>query len=341
MEHTPQAGADTFPAPISIPERWRTVLRTRQVEHAVQLLGDVYTPHTLKLPRGGSVQFCYEAFELGSLHCGRLQYGCEVAFATTQPLDYLNLSVLWQGRAEMNGQVFCRGDTAALHGVEVPRMRLSADAQIVNVRIQLQELWRIDRLLHGDGGGLSDALRLHNWLTAEHPASQWLRSAVGFLAHTPRTGQGCDSLLTTRLREGLLMQLLSLWPRECGSSTGPPPVTRYVVQRAIDYIESTSELVPSLQELAQVTGVGMRSLHRAFVTHLGMPPMRYVLQRRLERARLMLLSTHGPSTIAEVAIAQGFQNFGEFSALYRRQFGELPRVTRKKNAGEVSAVLRI
>lgn len=309
--------------------RWRTVLETRVADRAIELLQSVYTPHALSLPRDRSVQFSYCDFELGSLHCGAVEYGCDVSFSTTAPTDYLNLSMLFRGRAETADRAFSPGDAAAINIGDQPAMRLSADSRIVNLKIPATDLLRVCKMLYGQSWE-GTTPRFETWIDAHSPESRWLRSAIAFMAHVPDTGHSFDATLASRVTEELLMQFVLTWP----CSNGPPKTQdrakASIVKRAIDYIEASLDEAPRLESLAEVTGVGIRTLHRAFSEHVGMSPIRYALKRRLEKARLLLTAPACSLTIAEIATATGFHNFGDFAASYRQRFGELPSATRKR-----------
>lgn len=309
--------------------RWRTVLKTRVADRAIELLQSVYTPHALSLPRDRSVQFSYCDFELGPLHCGAVEYGCDVSFATTAPTDYLNLSMLCRGHAETAGRVFSPGDAAAINIGDQPAMRLSADSRIVNLKIPASDLHRTWKMLYGHSWE-GTTPRFETWIEGHSPESRWLRSAIACLAQVPQTGHSFDAALASKVTEGLLMQLVLTWPCDSGPPKTQDRTKAAIVKRAIDYIEASLDEAPRLESLAEVTGVGIRTLHRAFSEHVGMSPIRYALKRRLERAHLLLTAPACTLTVAEIATATGFHNFGDFAASYRQRFGELPSATRKR-----------
>lgn len=309
--------------------RWRTVLETQTADRAMELLQSVYTPHALNIPRDKRVRFSYREFELGALHCGSVEYGCDVSFATTVPTDYLNLSMLCRGYAKTDDRVFSAGDAAAINIGDQPAMRLSADSRIVNLKIPASDLMKTCKMLYGHSWD-GDTPRFKTWMDAQSPESRWLQSAVACLAQVPHTGHSSDVDLASRVSEGLLMQLVLTWPTDNHPYKSQDLATASIVKRAMDYIESSLDQAPRLEDLAQVTGVGIRTLHRAFSNHVGISPIRYALKRRLEKAHLMLTTSPCSLTVAEVATAAGFHNFGDFSASYRQHFGELPSAARKR-----------
>lgn len=80
------------------------------------------------------------------------------------------------------------------------------------------------------------------------------------------------------------------------------------------------------EELAQQVGVSVRSMHDAILRYRGMSLHRYLRLRRLWLVRRQLLEGTAESVKA-IALAFGFWHLGDFSASYRRQFGETPSET--------------
>jgi transcriptional regulator GlxA family with amidase domain len=65
---------------------------------------------------------------------------------------------------------------------------------------------------------------------------------------------------------------------------------------------------------------------RAFKQTVGMPPHGYVLQRRIERAQHMLVSTQLP--LSEIALSAGFSDQSHLARHFRRMTGLSPSLVR-------------
>lgn len=106
-----------------------------------------------------------------------------------------------------------------------------------------------------------------------------------------------------------------------------------LVRRAQDYLDGSGETPVHISELLLNLRVSRRALHRAFDEVLGIPPMRYLRQKRLCEARLLLQQGAATGvTVAEVAFRQGFADFSRFSAYYRALFGENPSETMNRHS---------
>jgi AraC family transcriptional regulator len=81
-----------------------------------------------------------------------------------------------------------------------------------------------------------------------------------------------------------------------------------------------------LAVLAEVAGVDRWRLARSFKAATGSTPHRFVLERRLERAR-ELLGARGPA-IAEIAYRTGFSSQSHLTTAFRQRYGVTPMAYR-------------
>lgn len=119
-------------------------------------------------------------------------------------------------------------------------------------------------------------------------------------------------------------------PRLSGSRQRLPIKSRVklnhrAVLRVIEQMEACIDDPVNIRELVASCGVSRRQLERLFERELGCSPRRYYLKLRLERARLLLLSTN--LSVLQVAVACGFSP-SRFSKVYRDTYRTLPRETR-------------
>lgn len=101
------------------------------------------------------------------------------------------------------------------------------------------------------------------------------------------------------------------------------------VRRVVELIESEPETPYTVGDLARAAGLSSRSLQAAFQRDLGVSPMTYLRQVRLERAREDLILGTGP--VSAIAYHWGFSNLGRFAQQYRAMFNELPSETATKS----------
>lgn len=90
----------------------------------------------------------------------------------------------------------------------------------------------------------------------------------------------------------------------------------------VDYIEANLSRNLRLDELAENVGLSPSYFCTAFVHSTGMPPHQWMLQRRIEQAKGMLVS-EGAETV-EIASALGFADQSHFCRFFRRFVGATP-----------------
>jgi len=92
---------------------------------------------------------------------------------------------------------------------------------------------------------------------------------------------------------------------------------------------------PNMRAMCTEVGVAERTLRMCCAEVLGISPTRYLLLRRLNRARATLRRADpSTATVAEVARNNQFLEFGRFAVTYRSVFGESPSTTLQRNSSE-------
>ena len=80
--------------------------------------------------------------------------------------------------------------------------------------------------------------------------------------------------------------------------------------------------------LAEVSGVSEAHFARSFKQAFGIPPHRYQLTRRIERATALLRDSDW--SITEIAFATGWQSLGTFGRTFRDITGDSPSAIRTR-----------
>ncbi len=102
---------------------------------------------------------------------------------------------------------------------------------------------------------------------------------------------------------------------------------RYV-RKAQDFIEGRLERAIRLSDVAAVVGISQRTLELAFGEVLGMTPVAYIRNRRLNHVRRrLILGPDSVRSVTEAAMDCGFSHLGHFSRRYRELFNERPSET--------------
>ncbi len=92
------------------------------------------------------------------------------------------------------------------------------------------------------------------------------------------------------------------------------------------FVETHLHQKISLADLAATAGLSSFHFLRSFKGSLGSTPAKYVMDRRMERARYLLKV--GKITVSDVAIEVGFEDVSHFSRAFRRAMGVTPSAFR-------------
>jgi AraC-like DNA-binding protein len=106
--------------------------------------------------------------------------------------------------------------------------------------------------------------------------------------------------------------------------------------RAKDRIDAASHEEWPVARLARVSGVSEAHFARSFKDAFGLPPHRYLLTRRIERAKALLRDTDQP--IIEIAFQTGWSSLGTFGRVFRDITGESPSELREREQAVPSAL---
>jgi AraC family transcriptional regulator len=99
------------------------------------------------------------------------------------------------------------------------------------------------------------------------------------------------------------------------------------LRRVLAYVEEhlTGDL--TVAELASVACLSIFHFTRAFAAAMGMPPHRYVSERRLERAKATIAA--GRASLSEIALDCQFSSQSSFTRAFRRATGVTPAEYRR------------
>lgn len=110
--------------------------------------------------------------------------------------------------------------------------------------------------------------------------------------------------------------------------TGQDPELLRRLLRAKDRMDAASHEEWPVPRLARVSGVSEAHFARSFRQAFGVPPHRYLLTRRIERAKALLRDTDLP--ITEIAFQTGWNSLGTFGRTFRDVTGESPGELRSR-----------
>jgi AraC family transcriptional regulator len=112
----------------------------------------------------------------------------------------------------------------------------------------------------------------------------------------------------------------------------PGSLTAWQARRAVEYIENHLGLKMEVRDMADFVGLSPSHFSRAFKQSLGSSPIAYVAARRVERAKLMMISTR--ERLTQIALACGFADHSHFTRSFRRVVGMSPALWRRASTSD-------
>jgi AraC-like DNA-binding protein len=135
-------------------------------------------------------------------------------------------------------------------------------------------------------------------------------------------------------RESLIIQLLirlvqvaSNFEVLNGNSNAKGGLAGWQLRKVLGLIDSDLAKSPSLKQLGSAVRVSGRHFCRAFRQSVGVPPHRYMVQRRIERAKELMRDPR--LRLTDIALSTGFGDASTFSRSFRRFTGLASRAYRK------------
>lgn len=316
---------------------WAPLIDTTDIDEATELLRPAFFPVDIAPCGSDSLRIRVKAVQLPLISIGYLSMGGEAVLRVPDvPVYQVAIVVAGHSLTKWPDR---HGATVTVPGSAVmfaPTQGIehvwSHDCAQLGVKIPPAEMTRqlemlIDRPVHRP---VEFARRLD--LTTNGSRS-WL-TLVGVLAREAGRNDGLlrHRLAVANLQHLLVEGLLLTQPHNyTGALNGDDkPASHAVVKRAIDLMRGRPESVWTTADVARATGVSARALQKAFAHADEPPPMKYLRQLRLHRARADLIdaSRAGSSTaVTAVANRWGFVHLGRFAQQYRQLFGETPSET--------------
>lgn len=162
---------------------------------------------------------------------------------------------------------------------------------------------------------------------ASDPLDHFMACALAE-SRAPRAG---GEVVLARLSELMFVEVVrdyvgALDPAQRGWLAG---LRDELVGRALVLLHGRVTHAWTLEDLAREAGTSRSVLAQRFTDHVGVPPMQYLAQWRMQLAATMLT---GPSTLARIADAVGYGSEAAFSRAFKKVVGASPAAWRAMRA---------
>jgi transcriptional regulator GlxA family with amidase domain len=109
---------------------------------------------------------------------------------------------------------------------------------------------------------------------------------------------------------------------------GPEGKVDRLIRKQAEAMRAQPERTRSSQELADAVGLSFSQFARRFYKMFEMSPREFLLEQRVEKARVLLRESQ--MTVGEISEALGYRDVGYFSRQFKQKNGLSPLAERKR-----------
>jgi AraC-like DNA-binding protein len=304
-------------------------------DEAERVVTALYLPNRLDLSRGyAQLGMEVAGLRLGALTAGRLTYGRRVRLRTAEAENF-HVNIPLRGRAVSrsgSGEAVTTGPGEGLVFSPGGAADMSWSADCEQLCLMIPRACLEAELEHLLGRSLRGRLAFDFAADLHSPLGRrWqtvLNLLVDELDHPTDMGR---NPLVGRHVEGLVLDGLLLGQPHSHSDAAirdGPVRLGAAIRHAVELIEERPSEPWTTVRLATEVHLSVRALQDGFRRNLATPPMTYLRQVRLRRAREALQAAdRNTTTVGAIAFGLGILHMGRFAAAYRDAFGEAPSDT--------------
>ena len=314
-------------------------IRTRDVDELSKRLSGLFSVWSVDLGRGGQRVFegRLNHRQMKDVSVTYARYASTLAVSLSHGDSYLQgFPLRGHGSVVIDGSEREVSPTGGIVGGPNADMRIkySSDFEHLIVRIAPR---RLVKTLSGlIGRPIGAPLRMAANFKPVRSMLVAQRRLLEFTVRELDRDESLPDLVLAELEQALVVSYLSCNTHNYSHLLRDDPVhpvAPWQVRLAEEYIEQNWDQPITVEALAFVANVGIRSLFYSFKQSRGVSPMIFVRQVRLRHAKEMLMHAGSEATVTTVASACGFSNLGHFAKYYCAVFGEHPSATLKAARG--------
>ncbi|MEL6103298.1 MAG: AraC family transcriptional regulator [Pseudomonadota bacterium] len=313
--------------------RSHNVLRTNELDEARAAVSERYCDHRLSLVTGHKARVVHNHVRGARVSLNVLEYGADVAINPGELQDFYLLQLPLAGYAVVHHrgeEVHASSARGTLLNPDRPtEMIWKSDCRKLMVQIDASYLQRVAR--EEIGSDLPGAVRFDPKVELTSRVGQRLFAASLAAARIFDAGEvpsEAPDLNLLALERQLAVSILETQPsnishllaaRHACSSTH--------LRRAIAYIRVSFHNDLTLDDIATAAGVHHRTLQTTFRAQLGVTPIQFLRDVRLDNARFHLSRRRNRASVSDIAYDCGYSHLGRFSRDFRVRFGHPPSET--------------
>ena len=150
---------------------------------------------------------------------------------------------------------------------------------------------------------------------------------------SPSQTVGTAKIPPQHLPPGTLSHSTNDWRPPFSGARGT--LADWQIASLISHIDSSIDSAIHTRQLASVARLSSFHFCRVFHDTFGAPPHRYIMQKRVQRAQTLMLTTN--SSLVQIAADCGLADQSHFNKLFRRFVGETPGAWRRAQSAAPTA----
>ena len=313
--------------------RSHNVLSTNELDEARAAVSERYCDHRLSLVTGRKARVVHNHVRGAHVSLNVLGYGADVAINPGELQDFYLLQLPLSGWAVVHHrgeEVRASPACGTLLNPDRPaEMIWKSDCRKLMVQIAATYLQRVAR--EEIGADLPGPVRFDPKVELTSQEGQRLfgvslaAARIFEAGEVPPTAQDLNLLA---LERQLAVSMLEIQPSNISHLLAARRVCSAAhLRRAIAYIRSSFHDSITLDDIATAAGVHHRTLQTTFRAQLGVTPIQFLRDVRLDNARFHLLRRHNRASVSDIAYDCGYSHLGRFSRDFRARFGHAPSET--------------
>ena len=162
-------------------------------------------------------------------------------------------------------------------------------------------------------------------------AAEWIRSTFQYAAEEVAAGRPGSETVLAKLSELLFIEAVRRYAQALpqGQTGWLAGLRDPHVARALALLHHDITRPWNVDDLSREVGLSRSALADRFISLIGMPPMHYVANWRMQVATQKLRNTR--ASLAQVADLVGYSSEAAFSRAFKKTFGTAPATWRRSN----------
>jgi AraC-like DNA-binding protein len=163
-------------------------------------------------------------------------------------------------------------------------------------------------------------------------AAEWIRTTFQYAAEEVATGRPGSETVLAKLSELLFVESVRRYAAGLpdGQTGWLAGLREPYVARALALLHRDIARHWTVDDLSRAIGLSRSALADRFIRLIGVPPMHYLANWRMQVANQKLRNTN--ASLAQVAQIVGYESEAAFSRAFKKEFGTAPATWRRANS---------